>query len=167
MDNNQNQNIHIWVDADSCPSLVRDYILRYSQKLSLKVTFVANKQISTKETIPFEMIICSAEKDAADNFIFDHTTQNDIVITRDIVFAQRLVEKQITTINDRGTVFSKENIGPMITERNYNLQLAEMGLVKHYNEGYDKKKFSAFANCFDKTIHQKLATLPRQGKQSE
>ncbi len=105
------------------------------------------------------MIICPAEKDAADNYILEHCTQNDIVITRDLLFAQKLIEKQVTVINDRGTVFSKENIGPLLTEREYNLQLAEMGLVKHFNEGYDKKKFSAFANCFDKIVNQKLAQL--------
>ena len=152
-------NIHIWIDADSCPTLVRDYLIRYSTKLSLKVSFVANKPIPSQEKAPFEMIICSTEKDAADNYILEHCTQNDIVITRDLLFAQRLVEKQTTVMNDRGTVFSKENIGPLIKEREYNLQLAEMGLVKHFNEGYDKKKFSAFANCFDKTVHQKLTEL--------
>lgn len=152
-------NIHIWIDADSCPTLVRDYLIRYSAKLSIKVYFVANKPIPSEEKAPFEMIICSTEKDAADNYILEHCTQNDIVVTRDLLFAQKLVEKQTTVINDRGTVFSKENIGPLIKEREYNLQLAEMGLVKHYNEGYDKKKFSAFANCFDKTVHQKLTEL--------
>ena len=153
------ENLHIWIDADSCPTLVRDYLIRYSEKLSIKVSFVANKPIPTHEKALFEMIICPAEKDAADNYILEHCSQNDIVITRDLLFAQKLIEKQVTVINDRGTVFSKENIGPLLTEREYNLQLAEMGLVKHFNEGYDKKKFSAFANCFDKTVNQKLAQL--------
>ena len=153
------ENLHIWIDADSCPTLVRDYLIRYSEKLSIKVSFVANKPIPTQEKSPYEMIICPAEKDAADNYILEHCSQNDIVITRDLLFAQKLIEKQVTVINDRGTVFSKENIGPLLTERAYNLQLAEMGLVKHFNEGYDKKKFSAFANCFDKTVNQKLAQL--------
>ena len=153
------ENLHIWIDADSCPTLVRDYLIRYSEKLSIKVSFVANKPIPTLEKATYEMIICPAEKDAADNYILEHCSQNDIVITRDLLFAQKLIEKQVTVINDRGTVFSKENIGPLLTEREYNLQLAEMGLVKHFNEGYDKKKFSAFANCFDKIVNQKLARL--------
>ena len=153
------KNLHIWIDGDSCPTLVRDYLIRYSEKLTLKLTIVANKAISTKEKAPFEMLICPAETDAADNYIFEHCSQDDVVITRDLLFAQKLVDKDISVINDRGTVFSKENIGPLLKEREYNLQLAEMGLVKHYNEGYDKKKFSAFANTFDKLIHQKLAKL--------
>lgn len=143
---------HIWIDADSCPLLVRNYVVKYSAKLNIPVTFVANKQIPCEENFPYEMIICSQEKDAADNYIYQHVSPKDIVITRDIVFADRLVEKNICTINDRGTVFTKEIIKERLSERDFDLQLAQIGLVKHHNEGYDKKKFSQFANCFDKTI---------------
>ena len=102
------------------------------------------------------MIICNQEKDAADNYIFSNVQENDLVITRDIVFADRLVEKNIACINDRGTIFTKDNIKPLLSTRDFDLSLAQMGLVKHYNEGYDKKKFAAFANSFDKVIHQLL-----------
>lgn len=100
------------------------------------------------------MIICDTSKDSADNFIYENSTNQDLVITRDIVFANRLVEKDIKTINDRGTIFTKENIKELLSSRDFDLQLANCGLVKHYNEGYDKKKFAMFANSFDKIIHQ-------------
>ena len=102
------------------------------------------------------MIVCPQEKDSADNYILSNAQKTDLVITKDIVFAEKLVEKDITAINDRGTIFTKENIREMISERNYSLSLAQIGLVNHYKEGYDKKKFSKFANCFDKTLHQLL-----------
>lgn len=149
-------NINIWIDADSCPSLVRNYVIKYSAKLSLPVFLVANKNIPCSEKSPYKMIICPEEKDAADNYIFEHSTENDLVITKDIVFADRLVCKNVNVINDRGTVFTKDNIKQLLSERNYDFQLAQIGLVQHFNEGYDKKKFSAFANCFDKIIHQLL-----------
>ena len=98
------------------------------------------------------MVICSDEKDAADDYIFANVQKYDLVITRDILFAERLVEKGICAINDRGTVFTKENIRELVSQRNYDLQLAQIGLVKHYNERYDKKKFALFANAFDKSI---------------
>ena len=146
----------VWIDADSCPTMVRDFVLRYSNKLSLPVTFVANKKINSKEKINYEMIICAQEKDAADNYILSHAEANDLVITRDIVFADKLVEKNICCINDRGTVFTSENIKELLSERNFDFELAQIGLVQHFNEGYDKQKFAQFANCFDKIIHQKL-----------
>lgn len=123
-------------------------------RLNCKVYFVANKKIPCSQEGIFQMIICKEEKDSADNYIYDNVQESDLVITRDIVFAQRLVEKNITTINDRGRIFDKENIRELLSNRNFDLQLANLGLVKHYNEGYDKKKFAAFANSFDKVINQ-------------
>ena len=56
------------------------------------------------------MILAENTKDSADNIIFENITEKDIAITRDILLAERLVQKNIKTINDRGTYFSKENI---------------------------------------------------------
>lgn len=148
--------MQIWIDADSCPSLVRNHTIKIAAKDNVKVFLVANKEIPCSKEYPYSMIICNTEKDAADNYIYDNANINDLVITRDIVFADRLVDKQITTINDRGTIFTKENVKELLSSRNFDLQLANCGLVKHYNEGYDKKKFAAFANSFDKVYHQLL-----------
>jgi len=142
----------IWIDADSCPTLVRNHCVKMAGKLDLKIVFVANKHIKSTEKSDFKMVICSDEKDAADDYIFANVQKYDLVITRDILFAERLVEKGICAINDRGTVFTKENIRELVSQRNYDLQLAQIGLVKHYNERYDKKKFALFANAFDKSI---------------
>lgn len=144
----------IWIDADSCPSLVRNHVTKTAAKEKLTVNFVANKSIKSNNEFPFNMIVCSDEKDAADNYIFENAAEADLVITRDIVFADRLVSKNICCINDRGTIFSRENIKELLSERNFDFELAQIGLVKHYNEGYNKQKFAKFANCFDKIIHQ-------------
>lgn len=146
---------HIWIDADSCPLMVRNHTVKEASRLNIGVSFVANKKIGCDYS-PFNMIVCSNEKDAADNYILLNAKQNDLVITRDIVFAAKLVEKNIVCINDRGTTFNKDNIKTLLSNRDFDLQLAQMGLSKHFNEGYDKKKFESFANSFDKAVHQLL-----------
>ena len=149
--------ITIWVDADSCPSLVRNHTVKMGNKLGAKVVFAANKTITCDTSVgPFEMVVCGAEKDAADDYIYENCKSGDLVITRDIVFADRLVEKGIACINDRGTEFTREMIKERLSSRDFDLQLAQIGLVKHFHEGYDKKKFANFANSFDKVIHRLL-----------
>lgn len=145
-------NVKIWIDADSCPTLVRNHAVKIGNNLNIPVTFVANKSIPCNLK-NFEMIICNQEKDAADNYIYENASVNDLVITRDIVFADRLVSKNITTINDRGTIFTAENVKELLSERNFDFALAQAGVVKHFSDGYTKKQFAAFANCFDKVIH--------------
>ena len=152
---------NVWIDADSCPLKVRNHTVKYCSARGINVFFVANKQIECSEDIAgrFEMIITGNTKDAADNYIFEHVTAGtltapspDLVITRDIVFADRLVEKGVHVINDRGTEFTREIIKERLSERDFNLQLAQMGLTKSYNEGYDTKKFEKFCNCFDRVV---------------
>ncbi len=150
---------HVWIDADSCPLLVRNHVTDYCAKRNIEVIFVANKKIECSTQNPFKMIITDGSKDAADNYIFDHVTGGtptvpspDLVITRDIVFADRLVTKGVHVINDRGTEFTAEIIKERLGERDFNLQLAQMGLSKPYHEGYDAKKFEKFCNCFDRVV---------------
>lgn len=143
---------HIWIDADSCPRQVRSHSVKTAHKLCIPITFVANKQIDCDEQLPFEMIVTDEQKDSADTYILEHAEKESLVITRDIVFADKLVQKEIITINDRGTEFTKEMIKERLSDRDFDLQLAEIGLVKHYHEGYDNKKFEKFANCLDRVI---------------
>ena len=152
-----NAALTIWVDADSCPSLVRNHTVKMGNKLGLRVVFAANKKIGCEAAAGnYEMAVCGSEKDAADNYIFERCKLGDLVITRDIVFAGRLVERGICTINDRGTEFTPEMIKERLSVSDFDRQLAEMGLIKHYHKGYDKKKFAEFANSFDKVIHRLL-----------
>ena len=148
---------NIWIDADSCPLKVRNHITDYAAKKGITVYFVANKQIECQSKNAFNMIVTDAQKDSADNYIFEHAQSGtDLVITRDIVFADRLVQKGVLAINDRGTEFTKEIIKERLSERDFNLQLVELGLSKPYHEGYDQKKFEMFANCLDRVVIRNL-----------
>ena len=147
--------VTFWVDADSCPRLVRTYLVDYALKLQLKINFVANKKIPChNEHEFFSMIVTESESQAADNYIADYAAEKDIVITRDILLADRLVEKKITVLNDRGTLWTKENVKERKSERDFSMQLTMIGLGGDKKNSYSKKEFAAFANCFDREIHR-------------
>ena len=146
----------IWVDADSCPIPVKDIIFRFCKRLKLKLIFVANHQIPMPKSELFQMIVCDATPDAADNYIVDNAMQNDIVITRDIPMAARLLEKNITTINDRGLLFTSENIKEKLSLRNFNKELYDNGILSDKTSTFSKKDVNNFANCFDREIQKKL-----------
>ena len=149
-------NFSIWVDADSCPIPVKDIIFRFCKRLQIKLIFVANHEIPMPKSQLFQMIVCDATPDAADNYIVDNAMQNDIVITRDIPMAARLLEKNITTINDRGLLFTSENIREKLSLRNFNKELYENGILSDKTSTFSKKDVNNFANCFDREIQKKL-----------
>jgi uncharacterized protein YaiI (UPF0178 family) len=102
------------------------------------------------------MIVCDATPDAADNYIVENASENDIVITRDIPMASRLIEKNITTINDRGLLFTTENIREKLSLRNFNKELYDNGILSEKTSTFSKKDVNNFANCFDREIQKKL-----------
>ena len=151
----------VWIDADSCPRQVREFVFRRTKKHSVPLFFVANREIPLPAGA--QMIICEPMAQAADDYIFAHCNTDDIIITRDIPFAARLQEKPVRVMNDRGTVFTKENIGERLSERNFMLNLAEIGLGNDRKKStYGKKEFDAFVRTFDRDFSQKLMFLAMQ-----
>lgn len=151
-------NFTVWIDADSCPVKVRNFTLSYCEKKEIPVAFVANHEIPARTGSLFKMIVCEKSEGAADNYILENAGYNDFVITRDIPFAAKLVDKKISVINDRGTVFTKDNIADKLSERNFNMNLAMLGFGNDKKSNYSEKDFKKFSNCFDREILKNIMT---------
>lgn len=146
---------NIYIDADSCPRKVRDYVAQRIKELEIHLYFVANKEIPTENTC-VTMIVCPKEKDSADNFIFENVKKHDIVITKDILLASRLVERNICAMNDRGTSFTKDNIRGLLKDREFNLQLSQIGFKGSKQKSYSTQQFLKFTQTFDKELKRLL-----------
>lgn len=150
--------VHVWVDADSCPRTVRDYIIKKAADLSLAVTFVANRAVPVDDKLlinkksSFEMLTCENTPGAADDCIASRAEHGDMIVTRDIPLAAKLTERGLCVLNDRGTCYTKESAKKKLADRNFNMQLVEAGLTGNKKNVYGKKEFALFAACFDKEI---------------
>ena len=155
--------MQILVDADSCPREARDMVLRFSVRLGIKTIFAANRPIPglhgsplDKETVFMEL--CPPGEGAADNRIVELAQSDDLVLTRDLPLAERLVEAGVTVLDDRGRVFTKENIRTLRSLRDFVVGLAENGLETERTASYGKKELNALANSLDR----ELTRLKRQ-----
>ena len=137
------------VDADSCPKSARDLVIRRAKKINARVIFAANRQI---EADGAEMEMCSNKENAADDRIVELAEKGDIVVTRDIPLAKRLVEKEAAALDDRGRVFDKNNINEMLSLRNFKVGLADNGLDIDRIANYGKKELKLFADSLDRLI---------------
>jgi len=145
--------VKILVDADSCPKQARDLVLRRAAKLNIRVIFAANRQIP--DAAGAEMIICPNSENAADDRIVELAENGDVAVTRDIPLAKRLVEKDVNVLDDRGRVFTKNNINEMLSMRNFKVGLAENGMIIERTANYGKKELKKFADSLEK-IFSKL-----------
>jgi len=146
-------NFSVWVDADSFPVKARDFLVFHALSKDVQVKFVANHEIKSPNP-KVGMIVCQKEHDAADNYIFEHVLENDIVVTRDILFAARLVEKKIVVMNDRGVIFTKFNIEDKLREREFSLNMAEIGLGGGKNNYYGEKELKKFSSTFTEELQK-------------
>lgn len=144
----------IWIDADSCPRQVRDLVCRAGIRLQLQIQFVANHTIPIPQNPLFIMTLSDATPDAADDYIVEHATETDLVITRDIPLAKRLVDKKIRVLNDRGTVYTEKNINERLSIRNLMFDLYNNGIYPEKTGQFGKKEIQEFANALDREINK-------------
>jgi len=152
----------ILVDADSCPKPVRELALRRAKKLKLRIVFAANRQIP--EAGGAEMEICPIKENSADDRIVEMSVKGDLAITRDVPLAKRLVEKSVSVIDDRGRLFTADNINELLSMRNFKVGLADNGLEIERTASYGKKELKTFADSLDRTL---TAMLRLRGTGSE
>lgn len=140
----------ILLDADSCPKAARELVSRRAAKLKLRLIYAANRSIPS--SFGTEMEICPNKENSADDRIVLLAEKGDLVITRDIPLAKRLVEKELLVLDDRGRIFTSENINELLSIRNFTVDLANNGLGIERTANYGKKELKTFADSLDRLL---------------
>jgi hypothetical protein len=146
----------LFVDADSCPVRIREIICKTAKRLRVLAIFTANRLIPIPKNTYCTTIVTEAEDQAADAYILAHAAQGDMVITRDIPLAKQLVDAHIKVINDRGVVYTAENIGERLSIRNFMYELSVSGLAPERTKAFGKKEVMEFAQALDRETQRLL-----------
>jgi uncharacterized protein YaiI (UPF0178 family) len=148
--------VKILVDADSCPKQARELILRSSRRTGVKAFFVANRPIPGIQGDTLVMDICPPGEGSADNRIAALAEPGDLALTRDIPLAARLVDASVAVMDDRGRVYTRENIRERLSLRNFMVGLAENGLGADRSASYGRRELKAFADGLDRLLGRLL-----------
>ncbi|NLS05223.1 YaiI/YqxD family protein [Rhizobium sp. P32RR-XVIII] len=138
----------IYVDADACP--VKSEILKVAERHGIEVTFVANSGLRSSRDPMVHNVIVSNAFDAADNWIAEHATKGDVVVTADVPLAVRCVASGSLVCGPSGRVFDETNIGMASAMRDLGAHLRETGESKGYNASFGPKDRSRFLETFDR-----------------
>jgi uncharacterized protein YaiI (UPF0178 family) len=142
----------ILVDADSCPAAVRELVIRAAERTGTMTVFAANRVIPGIAGDYVQMLVCPPGEGSADDCLAEMARQGDIALTRDIPLASRLLEAGAAVLDDRGRIYTAENIRERLSLRDFTVSLAENGFDFERSPGYGKKELKGFADSFDKLM---------------
>ncbi|OYY91960.1 MAG: hypothetical protein B7Y45_00220 [Sphingomonas sp. 28-66-16] len=142
--------IRILVDADACP--VKDEIYRVAERHAAPVAIVANSAFRVPVTPMVERVVVSESFDAADDWIAERAGPATIVITADILLADRCLKAGATVIAPTGKPFTTSSIGSAIATRAIMADLRAGGDVVGGPAPFSKNDRSRFLGALDAAL---------------
>lgn len=140
----------IYIDADACP--VKEEAYKVAKRHSLEVVVVAGTPLRIPSDPGIRMHAAGDAFDAADDWIAEKAGEGDIVITADILLADRCLKKGAFVLGSTGRPFTEENIGDALASREIASELREMGM-RGGPAPFQAKDRGNFLNKLDAAIH--------------
>ena len=139
--------VRFFIDADGCP--VKDETYKVAARYKFKTYVVANKYLNTPVDPLIEMQVVTGAFDAADDWIAERVTEFDVVITSDILLAERCVLKKARVLGPKGDEFTEDNIGSAVAHRELMQNLRHMGEMRGGPAPMDARARSQFLGKLD------------------
>ncbi|HAV4997586.1 YaiI/YqxD family protein [Acinetobacter nosocomialis] len=142
----------LWVDADALPKILREVILRASDRYQLEVIFVANQNVGITPSVRIKSIQVLSGADQADQEIVNRMSENDIVITQDIPLAAQVIEKGGIAIHPRGEIYTTANVKARLHLRDFMDTLRGAGVQTGGPPPISERDKREFSSALDQTI---------------
>lgn len=142
--------IRILVDGDACP--VKDEIYRVAYRTEVPVTIVANSYFRIPAHPLIDRMVVSDGFDAADDWIAEQANAKSIVVTADILLADRCLKAGATVISSTGKPFTNASIGGAIATHAIMADLRAGGDAIGGPAPFSKTDRSRFLSALDQAI---------------
>jgi len=140
----------ILVDADACP--VKDEIYRVALRHGVAVMIVSNSPIRIPDHPLIGRTVVGDGFDAADDWIAERTDARTVVITSDILLADRCIKQGAVVISPTGKPFTANSIGSAIATRAIMADLRAGGDIVGGPAPFGKTDRSRFLQVLDETL---------------
>ena len=141
----------ILVDADACP--VKDEIYRVAERHGAHVRVVSNDIFRVPVSERVKRVVVSDGFDAADDWIADNASPRTVVITADILLAERCLKEGAQVLAHNGKPFDAASIGGAVATRAIMADLrAGMDGIGGGPPPFSKADRSRFLQALDKVL---------------
>ena len=148
--------MHIWIDADACPGVVKEILFRAAERLQIDTTLVANRLLRTPASRFIRAVQVPAGFDVADAHIVEQVARGDLVVTADIPLAAAILERGAHALNPRGELYTAANLAERLSLRNFLEELRSSGVQTGGPAAFSQADRQAFGAALDRF----LARLP-------
>jgi uncharacterized protein YaiI (UPF0178 family) len=140
----------ILVDADACP--VKEEIYKVARRHAVAVRIVANQMLRVPVEPLIARVIVGDGFDAADDWIAERADSTSIVITSDILLAERCVKSGAVVMGPDGRAFDHNRIGGAVAMRALMADLRAMGSVTGGPAPFSARDRSTFLQALDGAV---------------
>ena len=142
----------ILVDADACP--VKEEIYKVAYRLEVPVTIVSNSYFRVPDHPLITREVVSDAFDAADDWIAERASAETVVITADILLADRCIKAGASVIGPNGKPFTANSIGAAVATRAIMADLRAGGDAIGGPPPFTKADRSRFLSTLDQILMQ-------------
>ena len=142
--------LRILVDADACP--VKDEVYKVAWRREVPVKMVSNAYLRVPAHSLVERVVVSDKFDAADDWIVEVADAKAVVVTGDILLADRCLKKGATVIGHNGKPFTNASIGGAIATRAIMADLRAGGDVVGGPAPFAKADRSRFLQALEEAL---------------
>ena len=153
---------HVYVDADACP--VKSEVSRVAERHDLPVTWVAASHMRVPEGGRVRLEVVTQGFDAADDWIVEHVTAGDIVVTADIALASRCLARGAAALGNTGAPFTEDNIGDAMATRTLLAELRGAGEITKGPRAFTARDRSRFLQSLEDAVQRSLREQRRDAR---
>jgi len=146
----------IYIDADAFPNVIKDILIRASERLHVPLVFVANKPLRVKKSANISIVLVAEGADVADDCIVELAQCGDLIITSDIPLADRVIAKGAFALTPRGDLYTEGNIKDRLSVRDLLGKLRDGGIITCGPATFSKNDRQAFVNQLDSFLVRQL-----------
>lgn len=140
----------ILVDADACPVKEEIYKVAFRRQVAVKV--VSNMRLRVPDHPLIARVTVSDAFDAADDWIAEAADARTVVVTSDILLADRCLKAGATVISSTGKPFTHASIGSAIATRAIMADLRAGGEAIGGPAPFAKADRSRFLQALDEAL---------------
>ncbi len=144
--------MHIWVDADACPKVIRDILFRAAERTQTPLTMVANHSLPLPASNLIKQLQVPKGFDVADDEIVARIQPGEILITADIPLAAEALAKDARVLSPRGERYDKGTIRAKLTMRDFMDTLRSSGVHTGGPPTLSPADRQTFANQLDQLL---------------